>query len=191
MKRKRKRRKLQSSNANLYFNRGLSKMNMGDYKGAITELDKFIRLEPNNPYAYHNRGIAKDHLQQHEAAIIDFDAAIRLKPDFAIAYSSRGIAKMNLGEGQTEIADYDMAIHLGEAGQYDAAIADFSEIIRLQPDFAAAYHDRGIARSLKDDAQGARKDFQKAVDFAKSTGDMFLVESAAMKLDDLERHNQE
>ena len=130
-------------------------MNMGDYRAAIVEFDKFIRLEPNNPYAYHNRGIAKDQQQQHEAAIVDFDEAIRLKTDFAIAYSSRGTAKMNLEQGQTAIADYDMAIRLdpnlivayynrgvanGETGQYDAAIADFSEIIRLQPDFAASSH---------------------------------------------------
>ncbi len=98
--------------------------------------------------------------------------AIRLDPNLIIAYYNRGIAN-------------------GEMGRYDAAIADFSEVIRCQSDFAAAYHDRGIAKSLKGDLESARKDFYKALDIAKSTGNIFLAENAVMQLDELEKHNQD
>jgi tetratricopeptide (TPR) repeat protein len=39
----------------------------------------------------------------------------------------------------------------------------YSEAIRLKPDFAAAYNNRGIARKAKGDLDGALKDFGKAI----------------------------
>jgi len=47
------------------------------------------------------------------------------------------------------------------------AIADFTEVIRLQPDSAEAYAKRGLARSLfTPDFKGAREDFDTAIKLA-------------------------
>jgi tetratricopeptide (TPR) repeat protein len=52
-----------------------------------------------------------------------------LKPDFANPYRHRGNSSRNLG-------------------QYEKAIKDFNEAIRLKPDYAEAYNDRGLTYIL-------------------------------------------
>jgi lipoprotein NlpI len=48
-------------------------------------------------------------------------------------------------------------------GKYRVAIADFSQVILLQPDNATAYANRGLARAEEGDRQGALKDFDQAL----------------------------
>jgi len=47
--------------------------------------------------------------------------------------------------------------------QYEEAIADFSEAIRLNPDHANAYYDRGNAREAANDLTGAITDYDAAI----------------------------
>ena len=48
-------------------------------------------------------------------------------------------------------------------GEYDRAIQDFTEVIRLNPNDAAVYYLRGIAYMLKSEYDRARSDFNKAL----------------------------
>ena len=66
-----------------YFNRTLSKDKLEDYKGAIDDYTKIIKLESNNKRSYHNRGISKAKLKDHRGAICDFTMAIELSPNLA------------------------------------------------------------------------------------------------------------
>jgi len=45
---------------------------------------------------------------------------------------------------------------------YDQAIADFTETVRLKPDSAQAYFNRGIAYREKGDSERAKADFAAA-----------------------------
>ena len=65
-------------------------------------------------------------------------------PDYANAYENRGNAKVNLD-------------------QYQEAIADFDEAIRLQPDYAYAYANRGNAKVNLGQYQEAIADFDEAI----------------------------
>ena len=47
-------------------------------------------------------------------------------------------------------------------GEYDQAIADFTEAIRLDPDNADIYHDRGLAYGKKGDESKSQADLSKA-----------------------------
>ena len=47
-------------------------------------------------------------------------------------------------------------------GDWDAAIASFTEAIRLDPNLAWAYVNRGLAYSIKGDRRKARADYDKA-----------------------------
>jgi Flp pilus assembly protein TadD len=49
-----------------------------------------------------------------------------------------------------------------ENGSLDAEIKRYSEAIRLKPDFAEAYNDRGVAYEMKGDTANAEKDFERA-----------------------------
>ena len=53
-----------------------------------------------------------------------------------------------------------------QKGQYDKAVADYSDAIRLLPGYADAYRDRGYVRMLKGDLEKALVDLDFAVRLA-------------------------
>lgn len=56
------------------------------------------------------------------------------------------------------------AIRLAEQDCCDRALAEMDWIIRTRPDYAEAYHQRGIARFLQSDYNGAVHEYQQAID---------------------------
>ena len=51
-----------------YFKRGISKNSLQDYKGAIEDYSKAIRLKADFAVAYYNRGFSKYSLQDFSGA---------------------------------------------------------------------------------------------------------------------------
>lgn len=74
--------------------------------------------------------------------------------DYPVAYANRGLAH-------------------GAAGQYDRAIADFSEAIRLLPEHAVAFHSRGLSYYFKGQYGQAIKDFNQAIRLQPDYGEAF------------------
>ena len=60
------------------------------------------------------------------------------------------------------LAHNSRGIAYGERGQYQLAIEDFNEAIRLKPDYAKAYHNRGFAYLLQGKNIPGCRDAQKA-----------------------------
>jgi tetratricopeptide (TPR) repeat protein len=56
-------------------------------------------------------------------------------------------------------------------GNHDKAIADYSESIRLAPEDATAYYNRGMASEQKGDFQPALKDYQRFAELNPSDPD--------------------
>ena len=179
----------QSISAETYFIRGYEKAELGDYRGAIADYTRAIRLKPGDANTYYNRGVAKSKLGQHFAAIADFDTAIRLKPDYANPYHGRGYAKVGLGQHFAAIADYDTAIRLrpdyadaynnrglakSKLGQYFAAIADYDTAIRLKPDYALAYNNRGVAKAQLGQHFAAIADYDTAIRLKPDYADAYF-----------------
>ena len=130
------------------------------YKAAIADHTKAIQIKPKSPIAYNGRGWANYLLGQletgqgktararkrYQATIVDSSEAIRIVKNFYSAYSyfhTRGAAKAALGD-------------------YDEAIADFSEAIRLKPVYATAYRDRAKAKQALGQNETAEADYEKA-----------------------------
>jgi lipoprotein NlpI len=76
------------------------------------------------------------------------------EPNLAAAYTNRGTAHY-------------------EKGDYDRALADHGEAIRLDAKFARAHVNRGRARSAKDDSEGAVADFNAAIGLDAKYGDAY------------------
>ena len=74
------------NNAGDYNNRGITKGKLGDYAGAIADLDKAIELDPDYIVAYYYRGVSKKKLSYYKSAMADFDRALKLDPLHADAY---------------------------------------------------------------------------------------------------------
>ncbi len=64
-----------------YHTRGIAKVGLGDYSGAIEDFSECIRCNPKKALYYQDRGAAKEALNQHEAAKADFAKAKELDPN--------------------------------------------------------------------------------------------------------------
>ena len=106
-----------SQTAEEYFNRGIAKYNLGDYRGAIANYNKVIELNPNDAATYNNRGNAKHKLGDYRGAIADYNKVLKLNPNNADAYNNKGFAKHKLGDKNGACLDWSKA---GELGYYEA-----------------------------------------------------------------------
>ncbi len=105
----------------------LAKEQKNDYRGAVVDYSRAIKLNPRYVDAYIGRGYAKYKLDERSNAIIDFSTAIQLNPQSARAYLNRG----NM---------YLAAI------DWEYAINDFTKALEINPDYVDAYISRGVAR---------------------------------------------
>lgn len=108
-----------------YWLDGNEKMITEDYKGAVLDYSKAIKLNPNFIAAYENRGKSKLYLKDYRGAIIDFNRAIELNPDNADYFVYRSDAKSKLLD-------------------FDGALNDINTFIVLQPNNCFGYKIRGI-----------------------------------------------
>ena len=77
-----------------------------------------------------------------------------MKPDFADAYFNRGVA-------------------YGTKGDFDQAIQDFNEVIKLKPDYAKAYFNRGYTWLILGEWEKAKADLTTAKNTGMDIADFF------------------
>jgi tetratricopeptide (TPR) repeat protein len=145
---------------------------------AIEDCDRAIELKPAYPEAYLWRGRA-NFPSRPDRAIDDCTEAIRLNPEFRDAYIERGIYYANSPRKRPELAiqDFTQAIRVRptdfnayylrgqkftEQKDYDSAIRDYSESIRLRP-WGTTYILRGDAYRVQAQYQRAVQDYSEAI----------------------------
>ena len=96
------------------FREGYQALLRRDYDKAIAHLTRAIEIgdlsRGNQALAYHYRGALYLKRERNEDAIQDLDRALALNPRLATAYSDRGIAHRRKGQYELAIADYTEAI---------------------------------------------------------------------------------
>ena len=134
----------------------------------IAELTETIRGNPKNAEVYYCRG-AIHHLigDAHDKAIADLSEAIRLNLKDAEAYFARGLAHLVQARAKALailLDDPNAEAEAEEARQpeREKAIADFTEVIRQNPNDAQAYYCRGLTHLRKGDQDKAAADLAKA-----------------------------
>jgi tetratricopeptide (TPR) repeat protein len=120
-----------------FLDRGLLSASRGDFDAAVGELDEALRLNPDMAAAHVLRGRA---LFASASDVVSVDA------NFGNVMVS---ANKELTEEQTEL--------------YGRAIADFAAAIRLDPENAAIFRERGRAYYLSGDFDKAMADFDQAI----------------------------
>jgi TonB family protein len=150
--------------------------------GAASEA---IRLDPKNDEALALRGFFYRTKQDYDSALSDLNEAIRLKPDFTYYYGVRSTIfemKNQIDKAiedlsvsiKTDASHYDYA-HRGSLyfknNDFENALKDYTEAIRLKPDYENHYTMRAeIYRKLgKTDL--AETDELKAKEFEDKTVD--------------------
>jgi tetratricopeptide (TPR) repeat protein len=174
--------KLDPADAAYYGNLGIAKFRLGKlkanqenaiilYNDAINDFTEAIKLDPENATTYGNRAAAKFHLGEletnqgrakiaqsmYDEVIKDWTEAIKRAPNNANniklglkpadGYYMRGILNLLLGQSKANQRNVE------EARQYyNAAISDFNEAAKLNPDGADVYYDKAINMLNPDDA---------------------------------------
>ena len=95
------------NNVNALMNIGVIKeKEFKDYKGAIEDFSKIIKIDDHNAKAFYNRAKAKRGLNDNKGALQDLTSAIKIKPDYRQAYLQRSEVYRALGDKAK--ADKDM-----------------------------------------------------------------------------------
>lgn len=144
--------------------RGHAYLNKGDYDKAISECTMALKAHKahwNNTFKeenqFYNRGLAYYFKGDKDKAIADFEAVLRIDPNFADAKKNLEAIRSELGDTAVkslkDANDAKTYFDQGEAHQkkfeYDKAIADYTEAIRLNPKDATAYFNRAQAYFFK------------------------------------------
>jgi tetratricopeptide (TPR) repeat protein len=184
---------LSSKEAGLYHNRGVAYLEFGEqrnnaasqhrstkspaaddeekeakeqWKLAIQDFDKAIKLDSNMPLTYVKRGVARHLLGDEAAAVADLDRAIELKSDLGIAYIQRGLIWELKGKFTNALDDYNRAV---EANRYDAIayarrgllLLQYQQDVRANQDFEVCYQLRPELKKDLEKLIGQIKDARK------------------------------
>ncbi len=159
--------------------RGKIYLMIGEYKKAIEDFTKAIEINPNMTFAYYYRGKIYESLGEYEKALEDYTSIIDINPNFRNIFLIRGKLLFKIGKYEEAIEDLKKASSankkenkgiikmLGIAhlniGDYREAIKYFTEILKMDPENAEAYYNRGTAYVELKHKMLAIRDFTKAI----------------------------
>jgi tetratricopeptide (TPR) repeat protein len=154
--------------ADEYLERGLSLYEQGEYELSMAAFGQAIALEPwlmTDVFILHQSArMSWDAMQpiiELDAQIAELDRAIEENPEDAEAYYERGRLKYSRTwrsgepiEQQPLFEDSDNVNVIGgtitnDSLNLESAIADFDQAIAINPEYATAYHMRGLAYHLQ------------------------------------------
>ncbi len=193
---------LSETDADAYFNRALTRYELGDQMGAISDYTQVIAINADHDTAYNNRGLIRYELGKKDAAVADLNRAILVNPCNSMAYCNRGIIRGELGNPMGAIEDYSYAIHAdancnqayfqrglarSQMGNKMGAVEDFSQVIELHEQDASAYFYRGMARTKLGDRIGAIRDLKESAKLFQSQGHTTSHQQALSAISQLQK----
>ena len=146
--------------------RGIAKANLKDYRGAVYDFSRAIKLDDQEITAYRSRGMVRWKIKDSEGALADFTQVIELYPEDADAYKFRAGVKVALKD-------------------YEGAVDEYTETLTRNPQYAAAYKGRGFAHKQQQHYADARRDWQKAAELFQAEGDEERAEEVREDIDEL------
>jgi len=174
---------------------GDSFMKKRDYDGAIAAFSKAHDADPDNIAYINSRGIAYSSKGDDEHALADYDLCLQLRPNYASAYNNRGIIFLRRLDFPRALEEFNASIKFGPTspsrythlnnrartetllGQYDAALADLAEALKLNADGAQVFQNRCMAYTEMKRFDEAIADCNTAL--AKSPKNTFVLTNRA------------
>jgi tetratricopeptide (TPR) repeat protein len=142
-----------------------------DWDRALADATQLIRIDPKNTWAYYHRGLAYEKKKDNTRARADYEAALRLDPKFTQAKDALAklppAPKPAAAPAQNNAVAAEAAYKRGgeayKQKNWDKAITEYTEAIRLNSNYLGAYSDRGKAYLFKGDLDRSIADFTKAI----------------------------
>lgn len=150
--------------ANALHARGKAWAGKGDHRRARADYDEALRANPIYVIAYYDRFMAEQGSRSRDRE----NAAVAQKPaprkdaaqnDAAKKDAPKKVAVAPAGDSKDPAEYIRRGIAWSEKRDYDRAIADYNEALRLDPQSAAAYSKRGLAWQNKGDYVRAVADY--------------------------------
>lgn len=170
-----------------YFKNGSAKFSLKDYKGAIVDLDKSIKLKNDFTDAFYVRAICYAELGEMDKAEEDFNKVLSLDANYKDVYVNRAYyikeSKMDF-EGALE--DYNKFIAMNKEGNnafalnnrgfvkykmdnYTEALNDVNASLLIDKKNAYAFKNRALIYFTIDSLQAACKDLERASELGYPT----------------------
>ncbi|MBI3552659.1 MAG: protein kinase [Elusimicrobia bacterium] len=120
-----------------------NKFNVGDWRGALENLNSVLRLDPNHAHALAKRSEALNHLKLYKNAEKDAVKSISIEPNKPLAWQQ-------------------LAWSLLKQGRYKEALEAINRAIALDPNNATSYAIRSYIKDVLGDHTGAMADLERA-----------------------------
>lgn len=149
---------LDASNSMAYAFRSAVYVDLKDYKSAIDDCQKALKIDPKNEIAYIRMADSYFFMENpnYIEAMKNYNEAINLNEKNKTALHNRGFAKKELKD-------------------YRGAIDDFNKAIIIDAEYASAYMNRGICKSLLGDTPGACIDWYLAGELGEAEAQDYIA----------------
>jgi tetratricopeptide (TPR) repeat protein len=133
-----------------YFNRGLSKFSLGDWRAAIADFSVVTEKKPTDYEAYLYRGNCYEELGESDRAMADYSRAAALTKKDPQVFLDRGYLAYEMGRLQEAKSDYLAALKL-EPGNVEANVT-LAELCLITNQYDKAYQFAKTTRKYTKDA---------------------------------------
>jgi tetratricopeptide (TPR) repeat protein len=154
-----------------YYSRGITREQLKDDEGALTDYNIFLELKPEHYEALLNRGTLNYKLKRYEQAKQDFLKLLTLPQGetttvfFRQDVFTSSVDKVFTAQGSSN-KSY-LFNHLGltetKLENFKQAIIWYDSAVKSQPQEADYYVNRGLAKKLSGDDEGALSDYKAAL----------------------------
>ncbi|KAA6349430.1 Beta-barrel assembly-enhancing protease [termite gut metagenome] len=172
---------LKKDDAMAYYFLAKAYQGQNDILNAVIQLTQAIVLKEDYTEARLMRAELLIRMNEYKEAASDLNFVLVQNAEEEAALLLRGKLKEALGDGEGVEEDYRTVINLNpfhtqaylnlgqwfiKQGRLTEAIGHLDETIELNPDCAAAYYERGRAKRLMGDKEGAVEDEKKSFELA-------------------------
>ena len=96
----------------LYLIKGLAQKNLNDFVGAISSLEKSIKINPEFAQSYNNYGVLLEKIGNYENALENYKKAISLNTKLIETYNNIGLIYKHLGDIELAKSFFEKAIDI-------------------------------------------------------------------------------
>ncbi len=155
--------------AESYMKRALAKLRLGDAQSAALDQQQALRL---NPYVTDLYGYG-DPMRKTRVMVFDQDLKDRMHNDGNIFITLQQVDNaLRTPEGRRDPLLYKYRGNLRVLiGKYFEAIEDYTQAVRLDPEWAEAYYNRAIAQILAGNRPDACADFERSASMGYTRGE--------------------
>jgi len=181
--------KLEPQNSDLFWHRGGVYYDLHEYEMSVKDYSTAISLSKDSLDYYTSRGISFEMMKKYDKALADYSFVLKNNPSDRYALKNRGLLlthklqdyKRGLNDLQTLINLYPSADYFAERGKifvhlkkFDQAIADFNEVIELEPQCYECLAMRGYCFGMLSNFSKADSDFLLAKKIDDGDGRLYL-----------------